>query len=166
MNQTTQMQSLPSALLIADYLLFKGQKEGTAISNKKLQKLLYYTQAWSVAIKGQPVFGDKIEAWIHGPAIKSVYVEYQKYGAQPIIKVVTSASLDAITEETKKFIDEVWAVYAKYDANYLEYLTHSESPWREARGNLESHTSSENEITLQSMKSFYSTLKKKNQTTT
>lgn len=141
--------------MVADYLLLKAQQEDKAITNKKLQKLLYYTQAWSAAIKNQKIFEDRIEAWIHGPAIKSVYLEYQKFGSSPIKKEIDENRLESIPVETRKFIDEVWNVYAKYDAGYLEYLTHSESPWQIARGTLEPHISSSAEITFESMRDFY-----------
>jgi uncharacterized phage-associated protein len=148
------------ALLVADYLLFKGKQEGKEISNKKLQKLLYYTQAWSLGLKGKPIFEDKIEAWVHGPAIKDVYLEYQKFGANPIEKEISEEVINRIPAEDRAVIDDVWSVYSKYDANYLEYLTHSEKPWQDARAGLEPHLSSENEITAESMQKFYSDLAK------
>ena len=145
-------------LLVADYLLLKAKQEGKNVTNKKLQKLLYYTQAWSLALKDKKVFDDKIEAWIHGPAIKKVYLEYQKFGASPITKEVSDDVATLIPEDLRSIIDEVWGVYSGFDANYLEYLTHSEKPWQDARAGLEPHISSENEITPESMKEFYSTL--------
>lgn len=53
-------------------------------------------------------------------------------------------------------VDEIWKVYGKFDAEYLEMLTHSEKPWQEAREGLQSHESSENEIPTEMMRSFYS----------
>lgn len=145
-------------LLVADYLLLKAKQEGKIVTNKKLQKLLYYTQAWSLALNDKKVFDDKIEAWIHGPAIKKVYLEYQKFGASPINKDVSEEVVSRMPEDLLPIIDQVWDVYSGFDANYLEYLTHSEKPWQDARAGLEPHISSENEITPQSMKEFYSTL--------
>lgn len=142
-------------LLVADYLLHKAKKEEKAITNKKLQKLLYYTQAWSAALRNEKVFEERIEAWIHGPAVKSVYLEYQKFGAKEIIKDVDPERLKEIPEEVAALIDQVWAIYGKYDGDYLEYLTHSEKPWQDARGILAPHVSSENEITFESMRDFY-----------
>ena len=150
-----------SALLVADYLLYKAKKEGVEVSNKKLQKLLYYTQAWSVAIRDKAIFEDKIEAWVHGPAIKEVYLAYQQFGAKPIEKEVTDEVLGQIPKETINLIDQVWDVYSKYDPGYLEFLTHSEKPWQMARQNLEPHASSQNEITLESMREYYGPLVKK-----
>jgi uncharacterized phage-associated protein len=72
------------ALSVADYLLYKANKESRPITNKKLQKILYYIQAWSLAVRDKKVFDDKIEAWIHGPAIREVYLNFKEFGAAPI----------------------------------------------------------------------------------
>jgi len=152
-------QKTTSALQIADYLILKAKTEGVPMTNKRLQKLLYYVQAWSAALKNEKVFSERIEAWIHGPAIKEVYFEYRKFGADPIKKDVTQEMVSEISTETKNLIDEVWSVYSKYDTAYLEYLTHSETPWQIARQGLEPHISSEKEITFESMRDFYSKLK-------
>jgi uncharacterized phage-associated protein len=149
------------ALMVADYLLYKAKKEGVEVSNKKLQKLLYYTQAWSVAIRNKTVFEDKIEAWVHGPAIKQVYLAYQQFGAKPIEKEVSEEVMKQIPDEAARLIDQVWNVYSKYDPEYLEFLTHSEKPWQVARQNLEPHVSSQNEITIGSMKEYYGPLVEK-----
>ena len=143
------------ALQVADYLILKAQQDGKSITNKKLQKLLYYTQAWSSAIRNKKIFDDKIEAWIHGPAIREVYLQYKDFGATPILKKISEEMIKGIPLETRAFIDQVWSVYAKYDAPYLEHLTHSEGPWQIARQGLEPHISSENEITFESMRNYY-----------
>jgi uncharacterized phage-associated protein len=50
---------------VAEYILEKVG-ETTAM---KLQKLVYYSQAWHLAWTEQPLFKDKIEAWCNGPVI-------------------------------------------------------------------------------------------------
>jgi uncharacterized phage-associated protein len=146
-----------NALTVADYLIDKANKENKPITNKKLQKLLYYVQAWSIAIRNKKIFDDKIEAWIHGPAIRKVYLEFKEFGASPISKKVNQKTINNMDQEVKKFIDKVWNIYSKYDAPYLEHLTHSESPWQDARKGLEADISSNNEISFDSMRSFYKT---------
>ncbi|HUZ03805.1 MAG TPA: type II toxin-antitoxin system antitoxin SocA domain-containing protein, partial [Acidobacteriaceae bacterium] len=58
-----------SASDIAKYFIASFQKKNKAISNLKLQKLLYYAQAWHLALYGSPLFSDSIEAWVHGPVV-------------------------------------------------------------------------------------------------
>jgi uncharacterized phage-associated protein len=150
-----------NAQQIAKYFIWKAAGEKKAITNKKLQKLLYYSQAWSLVLRDKKLFSDKIEAWVHGPAVRDVYFEYKKFGFGPISENVVKNDLEKISSDTKKFLDHVWSVYGKKDAAYLEYLSHSETPWQKAREGLESHIGSENEISTRDMKEFYSSKIKK-----
>ena len=134
------------------YLSLKSEKRG--ISNKKLQKLVYYAQAWSLALKGKPLFSEKIEAWIHGPAIPSLYRKFKKFGFKPVES--QNPDFNPLNFPHTEIVEEVWRVYGKYDANYLEILTHQEEPWIHAREALEFEQSSSNEISFELMKEFYS----------
>lgn len=145
-----------SANQIADYFLFKGNSDSRPISNKKLQKLLYYAQAWSLVTRGEKLFNDKIEAWVHGPAIKSIYLEFKEFGASPIEKSISEREINEIPVDVQQLLDEVWTVYGSFDATYLEQLTHSETPWQKAREGIDSNLPSENEITTDSMRAYYS----------
>jgi uncharacterized phage-associated protein len=148
------------ASTIAKYFIWKSKKANKKITNKKLQKLLYYAQVWSIVIKKERLFDDKIEAWIHGPAINKIYEEYKKFGYRDIDIQISD---DDINEELKNngLLDEVWKVYGKFDAEYLEKLTHSEAPWQNARENLDSSEPSSNEIKIDDIKQYYSKLIKK-----
>lgn len=144
-----------SALTVADYFIDKANKEKIIITNKKLQKLVYYAQAWSLVLRNKKLFDEKIEAWVHGPAIKSIYAKYKTFGFFSIKKEIDQDAIKNISNNTQKLLDEVWSVYGKFDADYLEMLTHSETPWKEAREGLQGSENSKNEITLKSMKTFY-----------
>ena len=157
----TMARTTTNAKGIAGYFIWKAQREGEAITNKKLQKLLYYAQAWSLVLHDKRLFGEKIEAWVHGPAVRDVYFEFKKFGFGPITKNISATEIAGISADTKKFLDQVWSVYGKRDAAYLEYLSHSEMPWQKAREGLEPHIGSENEISLSDMKEFYSSKLKK-----
>lgn len=144
-----------SALTVADYFLYKANKEKKPLTNKKLQKLVYYAQAWSLVLNNKKLFSEPIEAWVHGPAVRSLYGQYKSFGFSPIIKEIEESSLK-VAEKDKELLDQIWNVYGKLDAGYLEMLTHSEMPWQDARNGLQNHQSSDNEITPKAMKSFYS----------
>lgn len=60
-----------TAKQIAKYFIWRASRDGKKVSNKKLQKLLYYAQAWYLVYNKKPLFNDDIEAWIHGPAVQS-----------------------------------------------------------------------------------------------
>jgi uncharacterized phage-associated protein len=138
---------------IAEYFIHLSKETNRPISNKKLQKLVYYSQAWTLAIKGTSLFKESIEAWIHGPAIPYLYQKYKKYGFSPIEFKKKCLIPKDLPE--KDILDEVWRVYGKYDADYLELLSHQEKPWIEARGLLEFNESSKCIISHKTMKNFY-----------
>jgi uncharacterized phage-associated protein len=144
-----------SALTVADYFIDKANKEKIIITNKKLQKLVYYAQAWSLVLRNKKLFDEKIEAWVHGPAIKSIYAKYKTFGFLSIKREIDESVIKNISKNTQKLLDEVWSVYGNFDADYLEMLTHSETPWKEAREGLQGSENSKNEITPKSMKTFY-----------
>jgi uncharacterized phage-associated protein len=159
MTHIKKYKKLPVEL-IADYFIWKANQENKPITNKKLQKLLYYSQAWSIVINKHPLFKEKIEAWVHGPAVRSVYFNFREFGFHPIKKDVLKKNIRGVNEKMKKFLDEIWKVYGKHDAQYLELLTHNEKPWQEARQGLGASESSDNEISLDMMKEYYSSLLK------
>lgn len=138
---------------VAKFFLWKASQEDKQITNKKIQKLLYYAQAWNLAIKDKPLYSDKIEAWIHGPTVRSVYDEYKRFGFNPIDIFINEKEIEPLKDND--LLNDVWNIYGKYDASYLETLTHSEQPWQIAREGLEYNESSSNVITLDSMREYY-----------
>ncbi len=143
-----------TALDVANYFINLSAKYNREISNKKVQKLIYYAQAWTLALTGKALFSEKIEAWIHGPAIPDIYKKFKKYGFCPIKG--EKINLDPSVFSSTEILDEVWRVYGKYDADYLELLTHQEDPWVNARNQLEFTDSSNIVISEHSMQAFYS----------
>ena len=137
---------------VAKYFISSFQKKNKEISNLKLQKLLYYAQAWHLVFFDVPLFDDKIEAWVHGPVVRSVFQEYRKFGWKP---VKTEDSGGITSKKIKDHLDEVMRAYGEFDAVLLERQTHRESPWRDARGNLEPDEPSNRVITHEAMKLFY-----------
>lgn len=152
----TTKKTTHSALEIGLYFLYLANKAGKKITNKKMQKLVYYAQAWSLVVNNKKLFTDRIEAWVHGPAVRSLYVKYREFGFNPIVREVDQQLLDIFSTKDKDLLNDVWNVYGSLDAGYLEMLTHSESPWQEAREGLQSSESSNSEISPRTMKKFYS----------
>lgn len=104
------------------------------ISNMKLQKLLFYAQSAFLAIKGEPLFDNKILAWQHGPVIKEIYEKYKDKGNQGIIKYDEKNLKDISKEDTNLLID-VYNLFGEYSAWGLRNLTHSENPWKTIKRN-------------------------------
>lgn len=154
------METKYTADQIADYFLSKVNIEaGDSISPLKLQKLVYYAQAWNYTLFGIPLFNDKIEAWKHGPAIKKLYSRFEKYSRTSSINIGEEKIQPPIlNESSKNLLEEINILYGEHSGAYLEKLTHSEEPWIIARKGLPDYMASSNEISLESMKAFYSKL--------
>ena len=139
---------------IDNYFLWLANKTGTFISNLKLQKLVYYAQAWHLAIKKEPLIDDDFEAWVHGPVIYSLWKKYSGYKFHPIMEDVEKPSFDSETEE---FLKQVSEVYFHEDGYALELMTHRESPWIIARKGCSPEEHCSNIISKTSMEKYYST---------
>lgn len=137
---------------VSDFFLAFCHKHGDVLTNLKLQKLVYYAQAWHLALKDTPLFPERIEAWVHGPVVPALYVRFKKYGWEPITAQV---STPAFNNGTAKLLEEVFSVYGGYSAWDLERMTHQEYPWRKARAGISPDEESHNVINHEDMRKFY-----------
>jgi uncharacterized phage-associated protein len=158
---------------ICKFLIAYFNSIGEELTHLKLQKLLYYIQAWHLVYKNDPLFSEEPEAWVNGPVYKNVYDFYKDKGSGPLTielpegknheeypnELLNEIGLD---EEQKELIDAVIKKYGLMPTFQLVYLTHSENPWNEAREKLSPFEPSNSKITLSSMKSYYSKLINKN----
>jgi len=139
---------------VADYILFVAHGAGQPITNLKLQKIVYYTQAWSLALRGEPMFEESIEAWVHGPVVLNLYHRFKGFGSLPI-EWGPEEEPEALEDAEKKLLDDVLEVYLGFSSWDLERLTHAEEPWIEARGDLPPTEPSATEISRETMARFY-----------
>lgn len=117
------------ALATANYFLAQqGDDAGDAISNLKLQKLLYYAQGFYLAMFNKELFKEDFEAWEHGPVIPALYRMYKKYGAKAL-PVPDDFDLDSYTAEERSFLNEVYDSFGQYSAWALRELSHQTTPW-------------------------------------
>ena len=113
---------------VAKWLLSEAKQQGIAMTHMKLQKLLYYVQAYHIGMTGEPLFSNDIEAWTHGPVVPDVYAIYSKYGSSEI------SEADDITppDDIRSLIVAVFHDKGRYTAYTLSGMTHNENSWREA----------------------------------
>lgn len=137
---------------VARYFLAKADEEvGDGISNLKLQKLVYYAQAYHLAIFNEPLFPEQMEAWEHGPVVPDLYRHYKSYGSGNIEKPVDFDPED-YDQQSLELMDEVYEVFGQYSAWKLRNLTHSERPWMDA---YEDGTERGRVIPVGAMRDFY-----------
>lgn len=139
---------------VANWFICNIDREaGDSITHLKLQKLVYYAEAWNLALNKESLFGEDFEAWAHGPVIPGLYHVYKEYGFEALPMCDCEDNIDS---ETEKILLEVKRVYGELSAKKLETLTHSEKPWQEARNGIPPEASCTNIISKTTMEEFYS----------
>lgn len=136
----------------AAHLIAISRERHEEMTNPKLQKILYYSQAWHLAFYDVPLFDDRLEAWVHGPVVPPVFGDFKHYRWNPI-------DVDPVRFEMPEFeqahLREIMKAYGGFTPNQLEERTHQEWPWVEARGNTPPDEPSKTLISLETMKHFY-----------
>ncbi len=125
------------------------------LTNLRLQKLLYYVQAWSLVMRGKPMFPERIEAWVHGPVVRDVYGRYAANSCRVISPDDIGDEDFDLADDEKAFIGSVWESYNGYSASKLREMTHQEDPWRNAREGFGPADSCDVEITRESMRDYF-----------
>jgi len=114
---------------VAAYILTKRG----SMTAMKLQKLVYYSQAWSLVWDERPLFPERIEAWANGPVVRDLY---DRHRGQFLVTRWTWGSPDALTTDERETVDAVMDFYGDKPALWLSNLTHEEDPWINARHGL------------------------------
>ncbi len=162
------MKAIDLGHIITDYVNNKGDM----VSPKKLQKLIYYVDAWHLVYFDEPLIEENFEAWIHGPVIPELYRKLRKFGFNNI--QIINDEFDDIEQRIEKSLREtninseqsdlIFSVLNKYgilSSFELEMLTHSEPPWLTARSDTLPHERCKTIISKDLMKKFYTSLLKK-----
>ena len=126
---------------------YSNEKE-YGISNLKLQKILYFIQAWDF-----------------GPVVPEAYREYKQFGSGDIPSISYIIDFDGediweskvikykdnvISEPDKQRIESVVDKFADYSATDLVSITHAQTPWKEAY-----KKGKNNEITIDAIKEYF-----------
>lgn len=156
------MRAADLARLITDYINSKGN----SVSPKKLQKLVYYVDAWHLVHFDRPLIEEDFEAWVHGPVVPSLYHQLKSHGWNNIEiindelddaagRIANIARNSGLTDDQIELIETVLDQYGSLSSFQLELLSHSEAPWQEARGNLGPADRCTTVIPKGRMKEFY-----------
>ena len=154
-----------NVLDVSRYIIDYSNKKDYGISNLKLQKVLYFVQAYFLIQTGHPCFNEKIEAWDFGPVVPKAYCEYKQYGCGDIPTTKSFIMIDknnnwnskrvefkeiAISDDDKSLIDKVVDKFSEYSATDLVELTQHQIPWMDAIVSNQS-----NEITNKSIFEYF-----------
>jgi uncharacterized phage-associated protein len=144
------MTKIPYKVTADDVAAYILEKRG-AMTAIKLQKLVYYCQAWHLAWEEVPLFSQRIEAWANGPVVPALYFyhrgkfEVKKWPGNPA----------GLSDNQRESIDAVLESYGDLAPWQLTAMTHQELPWIEAREGLASGARGKSVISQETMRDYY-----------
>ena len=134
---------------VAAYLL-EIQSDEAAITPLKLQKLLYYAQGYALALFGQRLFPERIEAWPNGPVVPPVYEEFKRHGREVLPRPADFDVL-SVDRRARVAIERTYADFGSVGARTLAAQTHDEAPWKDANATGRPNA----EITVSAINSYF-----------
>ena len=159
MKMHKSLQKIDS-VVFSDYIL----KHYGPMSHLKLQKLIFYCDAYCLAYFDKELVTDQFEAWVHGPVSRKVYnslkdksilysdLIYSKKEGEDV-----DVEFGKLTQDQQDLILSVLGDLSKWTGIELEAATHKEKPWLEARkGNSEADKCNEL-ISKDTTRLFYKT---------
>lgn len=152
---------------VCRFIINYSNEREYGISNLKLQKILYFIQAYFLinTEEKRPCFRERIEAWDFGPVVPEAYREYKQYGSSDIPTIRSYIKFDEenlwdtqrityddtkIELPDKEMIEAVIDKFADYSATDLVTITHNQAPWEDA---YEPHMN--HEITLKAIEEYF-----------
>ena len=132
----------------------ESPEESAQMSLLRLQKFLYYCQGWSLALLGEPLFHQPIEAWKHGPVVREVYKQLagRRSGIAPD---ELGEPCEAMPQHVQQLLQMVWRQYNGYRPKELVEMTHREPAWIEARNGSPADAASSTPLSLETMARYF-----------
>ena len=144
-------EKIVSVFDVVAYLL---QKSG-GMTAMKLQKLVYYCQAWSLVWDESPLFAERIEAWSNGPVVRELFEEHR---GRFRVDELSKGNPEILSPVQKETIDVILKTYGGESSQWLSDLSHSEKPWKDARHGLSDDERGDVEISHACMAEYYENL--------
>lgn len=153
-NRFSQIDSV----VLSNYIL----KHYGPMSHLKLQKLLFYCDAYCLAYFNRELVTDNFEAWVHGPVSRKVYnslkdksVLYSDVTYSENANYDVDKEFEKLASSQKEVITAVLNTLSHWTGLELEAATHKEKPWIEARKGYSEADKCSVEISKESTKIFY-----------
>jgi uncharacterized phage-associated protein len=131
-----------SSLATANEFLRRARASDKKLTQMHLQKLVYLSHGWTLALIGQPLIEDDIEAWAYGPVIRRLYDATRQYGSNTVTRLIRwgddtpfrldddGEAIEVFPGEEETLVSSVWDAYKNLHAFQMSALTHADdSPW-------------------------------------
>ena len=154
-HDIANLNTVATAHDVAAYIVDKQvSNTHSGIPAMKLQKLVYYAQAWSLVWDDKPLFSDRIGAWANGPVVPDLYESL--YGQFMIVDV--KGNPNVFTDIERDTIDSVLKYYGDKSSQWLTDLVRNEEPWLNARRGVAIGERGDRVISLAAIAEYYGSL--------
>ena len=135
---------------VANRFLDLASNEGRYLTQMQVQKLVYVSHGWHLAIFDSGLTKDEPEAWDYGPLYRSLWIAIRKYGNGPVTEKIRKEDFTislsrsskntffgnrgicqaAFSNDQERLIQRIFDVYGELSAFELSALTHQkDTPW-------------------------------------
>ena len=154
------MSDLCSPSLMAKWFINRVDREaGEAMTPLKVQKLLYFAQAYYLANFEKPLFAEDFQAWAHGPVVPSIFQAYSEFRWEAIPPQEIDQEID---RDVAEYLEAVYQEFGKFSAKELERISHQHAPWLDVRGKLPPEARCTDVIKKSDIENFYAARIRKN----
>ena len=125
---------------------FLRRPSGGKLTQMQLQKLVYISHGWSLALLDRALTTEEPEAWDYGPVYSDLYDHTKLFGSAPIGREITSDDDEparffgrtgtakpyraVLDSEESSIVEQVWRRYGSLSGAALSRLTHKpNTPW-------------------------------------
>ncbi|HAH11768.1 MAG TPA: hypothetical protein DCL54_04600 [Alphaproteobacteria bacterium] len=121
------------ARAVANFLLDLASADQIPITQLQLYKIVYFCHGWYLAEHNRPLVWNIFEVWKHGPVIKVLRDNFEKFGSDPISVKATEFDYEkgqyfvseaSFSKEIVNHITAIYRIYAHISGLQLSLMTH------------------------------------------
>lgn len=142
-----------SAIVIALWFIKRFEKDDLEVSELKIQKLLYFSEAWNQFFTNKELFKENIEAWSSGPVVPSVFYSLKEFNSKDSLEELTEGQ--ELKKDVIELLEDVYETYANISDEALTQYVQRELPWIEARIGFEIEERCHNVIPKNKIKNYF-----------
>lgn len=122
--------SVSSHAVANEFLRLAQTDGGKQLTNMQLQKLVFLSQGYTLAILGDELYYHDTHAWQWGPVVPKLYKSLQKFGRDFVDENLSAEDTIDPSSDEAAIISAVWEGYGHMTGMQLSELTHKpNTPW-------------------------------------
>ena len=121
-------------LTVANWFIDASKKNGQEITAMKLQKLVYISYGYCLALYGRPLLREQVAVWHWGPGFRGIYDLAGAFGSGPIPSCLYGFPTLREDDPRIPLLRRIWETHGKCSSSQLAQLVNeSGGPWDKTR---------------------------------